>query len=150
MPCISTVRRCMHRAPVTPWPCRYGSIRRWLPRILFASPAIYRQCVRQPGSASVTTGVGVLVPKAGLVPEAASTHYHLHPLPPMTLPDSNAQARALIAPLRRAMADFEPDSLRNALASLFHPRAVVHLATPFEDLPGAEGLFGEALQPLHR
>jgi len=68
----------------------------------------------------------------------------------MALPDSNAPGRSLIAPLRRAMADFEPDSVRKALASLFHPQAVVRLATPFEDLPGADGFFGTALQPLHQ
>ncbi len=58
--------------------------------------------------------------------------------------------RQLLDPLRAALYDFEPDSVRSALADVFIPNAEVHLAYPFEDLAGADGLYGEAFEPLCR
>lgn len=56
--------------------------------------------------------------------------------------------KSLLIPLRAAMADFAPEPVRQALSTLFHPHAQVHLAHPFEDLAGAEALYGEAYAPL--
>lgn len=61
----------------------------------------------------------------------------------------HAQHKAQLDPVRKAMADFEPDAVRRVLKDLFHADAQVHLATPFEDLPGADALFHQAYLPLH-
>ena len=58
--------------------------------------------------------------------------------------------KAVLAPLRRALYDYEPLAVQALLQSTFHPQATVFLATPFEQLDGASGLFGEAFTPLHR
>ncbi len=63
--------------------------------------------------------------------------------------DIHAANTARLAPLRRALYDFAPDSVRAALADAFAPDAAVHLAYPFEDMDGADGLYGRALGPLH-
>ncbi|MEM8923821.1 MAG: ester cyclase [Actinomycetota bacterium] len=57
-------------------------------------------------------------------------------------------AKALLAPVRRAMYDFDTDAVGAALDTAFAPDAAVHLAFPFEDLDGPTGLVGDALAPL--
>ena len=64
----------------------------------------------------------------------------------MSVHDGN---KAALAPLFAALRDFSPEAARDALARTFAPKAAVHLAHPFEDLDGAEGLLAEALLPLH-
>lgn len=54
----------------------------------------------------------------------------------------------LLVKMREAMKDFEPQAVRSALCDAFHPLAQIHLATPFEDMAGAEELFARALLPL--
>lgn len=54
----------------------------------------------------------------------------------------------VIAGLRAAMYDWTNDGVRAALRDAFAPDAPVHLAHPFEDLDGPDGLFGVALEPL--
>lgn len=63
--------------------------------------------------------------------------------------DIHDRNKALIRPLRMALYDYEPEAVRVALGRVFHREAEVHLATPFEDLDGAEGLYAEAFAPLH-
>ena len=63
--------------------------------------------------------------------------------------DIHDRNKALIRPLREALYDYAPEAVRAALGRVFHREAEVHLATPFEDLDGAEGLYGEAFAPLH-
>ena len=54
----------------------------------------------------------------------------------------------VVSNLRRSMYDWSAGGVRTALASTFASDATVHLAHPFEDLDGADGLWGEALAPL--
>jgi predicted ester cyclase len=63
--------------------------------------------------------------------------------------DVHARNRAVLAPLRQAQYDYDPDRVRATLVQAFAPGAVVHLATPFEDLDGAEELYARAYLPLH-
>ena len=56
--------------------------------------------------------------------------------------------RLALTPLRGALYDYEPESVLRALQALFHPHAVVHLATPIEDLDGPQGLFDQGFKPL--
>ena len=60
----------------------------------------------------------------------------------------HARNRAALAPLRQALYDYEPAAVSRALQAVFDPRAVVHLATPFEDLDGPGGLFEHGFKPL--
>ncbi len=62
--------------------------------------------------------------------------------------DIHADNKELIRPFRQALYDYEPNGVRAALSRAFHTDAKVHLAYPFEDLDGAEGLYAEAFQPL--
>jgi predicted ester cyclase len=61
-----------------------------------------------------------------------------------------AGLKAVLAPLRRAMADFEPATVRAALSASFHRDARVRLAHPFEDLPGPAALYDQVYRPLHQ
>lgn len=63
--------------------------------------------------------------------------------------DLHAANKAVIQPLRLALYDYEPEAVRMALSKAFHPDAIVHLAYPFEDLDGADGLYEAAFSPLH-
>ncbi len=63
--------------------------------------------------------------------------------------DIHCRNRAALTPLRRALYDYEPDSVLRALQAVFDPLAVVHLATPFEDLDGPLGLFEQGYKPLY-
>ncbi len=67
----------------------------------------------------------------------------------MTGADVHALNKAALTPLRAAQYDYQPEALQTALQQLFRPDALVHLATPFEDLHGPEGLYQEAYMPLH-
>ncbi len=62
--------------------------------------------------------------------------------------DVHTRNKALIRPLRRALYDYEPDAIRNELRRVFHRNAKVHLAFPFEDLDGPDGLYATAFVPL--
>ena len=65
-------------------------------------------------------------------------------------PDNHTMHKAALLPMRRALYDFDPVTVKARLTDVFHPSAKVHLACPFEDLDGATGLFGQALAPLHQ
>ncbi len=56
--------------------------------------------------------------------------------------------KAALAPLRRAQYHDDGDAVRETLRQVFHADAVVRLASPFEDLEGADGLYGQAWMPL--
>ncbi len=63
--------------------------------------------------------------------------------------DTHTRNKALIRPLRQALYDYEPDTVRAALMAAFRDDAPVHLAYPFEDLDGPAGLYEAAFRPLH-
>ena len=56
--------------------------------------------------------------------------------------------KQLINSFRAALYDIDPSSLKAQLNDIFAPGCEVHLASPFEDLDGADGLFEQAYQPL--
>jgi predicted ester cyclase len=62
--------------------------------------------------------------------------------------DIHHENKQFIGGFRRALYDIEPDKLRTQLRGLFAQDAKVHLATPFEDLEGADGLYEQAYVPL--
>ena len=64
--------------------------------------------------------------------------------------DIHTRNKELIRPLRRALYDYEPAGVQAALSQAFLKDAPVHLAYPFEDLDGAEGLYAQAFVPLHK
>lgn len=61
----------------------------------------------------------------------------------------HSRNKAALAPMRRAQYDYDPAQVLASLREVFLPHAVVHLATPFEDLDGARGLYDKAYAPLH-
>ena len=63
--------------------------------------------------------------------------------------DVHGLNKALIQPLRQALYDYDPGTVRAALQRTFAKEAEVRLASPFEDLDGPEGLYGSAFAPLH-
>lgn len=63
--------------------------------------------------------------------------------------DIHADNKAAIGWLRSAQYDYQPEGVRAALLKVFKPDAVIHLATPFEDLDGPQGLYEQAYGPLH-
>jgi predicted ester cyclase len=63
--------------------------------------------------------------------------------------DIHNRNKALLAPLRQALYNFSGPQVQAALMAVFHPQAAVFLATPFEQLDGAAGLFSHALAPLY-
>jgi predicted ester cyclase len=64
--------------------------------------------------------------------------------------DPHTHHKALIAPLRAAMYDFEAEGVRNALKVLLHPDAIVHLPYPFGDLNGPDAYYETCFAPLHQ
>ncbi len=56
--------------------------------------------------------------------------------------------KELIARFRRALYDCDVNALQGQLQAVFAPDAAVHLAFPFEDLDGPDGLFENAYLPL--
>ena len=68
----------------------------------------------------------------------------------MSTHDVHARNKAALAPLRAAQYNYEAEAVRAALGQVFRPDAVVHLATPFEDLDGPQGLYQQAYAPLQQ
>lgn len=66
----------------------------------------------------------------------------------MTTSNKCENAKAVLAPLREAMYHWTNEGVRSALASSFAPGASVHLAFPFEDQSGPEGLWEQALRKV--
>jgi predicted ester cyclase len=64
--------------------------------------------------------------------------------------DIHGRNKAALAPLRQALYNYQPDAVRAALLAVFTPDAIVHLATPYDDLDGPQGLYGDVFEPLHR
>ena len=62
--------------------------------------------------------------------------------------DKHTDHKALIAPLRAAMYDFDETAVRSALAALIAPDAVIHMPWPFGDLVGPEALYEVCYAPL--
>lgn len=56
--------------------------------------------------------------------------------------------KAALAPLRAALYDMEPESLRTAFRELFAPDARIVLCAPFEEVDGPDDLFERAYAPL--
>jgi hypothetical protein len=55
--------------------------------------------------------------------------------------EMHARNKAALAPLRQALYNYGPESVRAALITAFRSDATVHLATPFEALDGPQGLY---------
>ena len=68
----------------------------------------------------------------------------------MSTDDVHARNKAALAPLRAAQYNYQAEAVRAALGQVFRPDALVHLATPFEDLDGPEGLYQQAYRPLQQ
>ena len=64
--------------------------------------------------------------------------------------DIHSRNKAALQPLRRALYNYESQTVLKELNSLFLKDAKVHLATPFEDLDGPQDLFMQAFEPLQR
>lgn len=64
--------------------------------------------------------------------------------------DRHTAHKALIAPLRAAMYDFEEGSVRRALGDLCADDALFRLAHPFGDTVGTDAFYGRAYTPLFR
>ena len=62
--------------------------------------------------------------------------------------DKHTDHKALIAPLKAAMYDFDETAVRSALAALIAPDAVIHMPWPFGDLVGPEALYEVCYAPL--
>lgn len=62
--------------------------------------------------------------------------------------DSHNHHKQLLAPLRKAMADFDMASVKSELSALMAKDAQVHLCHPFGDLEGPDALFENAYRPL--
>jgi len=52
--------------------------------------------------------------------------------------------------LSKLQYNFEPETVKNNLLSLFAPDANIQLCFPFENMNGAEGFFNQALLPLYQ
>ncbi len=65
-----------------------------------------------------------------------------------TAASDTTAAKALLAPLRRAMYDYHHPTVLAELKRCFSADAAVHLSHPIEDLDGPEGLAAGALGPL--
>lgn len=66
----------------------------------------------------------------------------------MAQPDLYTQAKALVAPLRTAMYDFEELTVRRCLDAAFQADAAVHLCHPFGSLVGPEANYQTAYRNL--
>ncbi len=62
--------------------------------------------------------------------------------------DRHTDNKAVIAPLRAAMYDFEEDAVRAALHAVCAPDVVFRLAYPFESTHGVDGYFDKVYAPL--
>ncbi len=63
--------------------------------------------------------------------------------------DVHTGNKALMRPLRRALYDFEEETVKSALTRAFHRDARIYLAYPFENVGGPQDLFHVVLLPLH-
>lgn len=66
----------------------------------------------------------------------------------MTTTNIHQQNKAHITKFRDALYDCDPATLQDQLGAIFAPNCPIHLAYPFEDLAGPNGLFEVAYQPL--
>lgn len=64
--------------------------------------------------------------------------------------DVHSENKMLVQPLRRALYDFEPETVRAALVAAFDEDARIVLAFPFENVGGPIELLNNVLRPLHR
>ena len=64
--------------------------------------------------------------------------------------DVHSANKLRLRPLRQVLYDFEPNRASQILDDVFTPEAEIHLAFPFEDLPGAGALFENAFLPLSK
>ncbi|MBC6437632.1 MAG: ester cyclase [Rhodobacteraceae bacterium] len=64
--------------------------------------------------------------------------------------DPHTEHKALIAPLRAAMVDFDADIVRNALTALVAGDAPVHMPCPFGSLAGPDALYEICYAPLFK
>lgn len=64
--------------------------------------------------------------------------------------DGPTHHKALIAPLRSALYDFDPARVQKALNDLFKADAPIHLAHPFGTMNGPQAFYGQAIKPLAR
>ena len=64
--------------------------------------------------------------------------------------DRYQHIKARLSALRQAQYDFDPATVRAELSKVFADDAVVRLCYPFEDLPGAMGLYDQAYAPLYQ
>lgn len=64
--------------------------------------------------------------------------------------DLHTRNKLALSAVRQAQYDFDPSSVQASLRAAFLPDAQVFLATPFEELEGAQGLYEQAYAPLHR
>ncbi|MEO0991798.1 MAG: ester cyclase, partial [Pseudomonadota bacterium] len=62
--------------------------------------------------------------------------------------DIQTTHKALLAPMRASMADFEESTVRKDLSALIHPEAVIHMPHPFGDLTGPDALYEGCYRPL--
>lgn len=62
--------------------------------------------------------------------------------------DIHQRNKQLIGKFRAALYDCDVTTLQKQLREVFAPDCAVHLAFPFEDLDGPDGLFEQAYQPL--
>ncbi len=63
--------------------------------------------------------------------------------------DLPSHHKALLAPVRAALYDFEEAHVRSALEAVFHPEAVVHMCFPFGDVVGPVEFYDTCFAPLH-
>ena len=62
--------------------------------------------------------------------------------------DVHTRNKDIIAPLRKAMEDFEPGIVRKTLADIIATDAVIHMPHPFGDLVGPNDFFDACYAPL--
>ncbi|MEO0484806.1 MAG: ester cyclase [Pseudomonadota bacterium] len=62
--------------------------------------------------------------------------------------DPHSEHKSRIAALRRAMVDFDPATVRAALADLMAPDAAIHMPHPLGDMSGPEAFYDTCYAPL--
>ena len=62
--------------------------------------------------------------------------------------DIHQHNKQLVGKLRSALYDIDEAALQDELRGVFAPDAEIHLAFPFEDLDGPDGLYEQAYRPL--
>ena len=64
--------------------------------------------------------------------------------------DPHTANKALIAPLRAAMYDFDASNVRRAMDALFAEDAIIHMPHPLGDMTGPSALYSKCYEPLLR